>query len=387
MLALLFDHFGPYHRARLQGAMRLMPCTGVEFFKSSQDYGWDSVSTEGLPILTVGDETLRGKSQIPKFAEKLKESLTSLRPSVVAVPGWSSKPALVALRWCLENQIPAIVMSESAKGDFMRRSISEWIKKRLIRLFSAGLVGGSRHVSYLHELGMSSEDIHLGYDAVDNDYFEKHSLQNRDNLPSVFLASARFIEKKNLICLLQAYAEYRAQVTPNSRPWDFVLLGDGPLRSDIEAEISRLGLPDCVSLPGFKQYQEIPRYYAEAGAFIHASTTEQWGLVVNEALASGLPALVSHACGCAPELLKEGVNGYTFDPLNVHEICRAMLRVSGLPREQRSQMGAASREIISHWGPARFGSGLLAAAQRAIGKKPCPLSWFDDLLLTLMTRL
>jgi 1,2-diacylglycerol 3-alpha-glucosyltransferase len=57
-----------------------------------------------------------------------------------------------------------------------------------------------------------------------------------------------------------------------------------------------------------------------ASAFIQASTTEQWGLVVNEAMASGLPVLVSERCGCAPDLVKNGVNGYTFDPYDIKEI-------------------------------------------------------------------
>ena len=70
-------------------------------------------------------------------------------------------------------------------------------------------------------------------------------------------------------------------------PWDLVLLGDGPLKTDICRLISDLRLNEHVHLPGFKPYDELPVYYALANAFVHASATEQWGLVVNEAIASG----------------------------------------------------------------------------------------------------
>ena len=73
-----------------------------------------------------------------------------------------------------------------------------------------------------------------------------------------------------------------------------------------ERERSALGLDNDVIFPGFIQYDELPAYYGLAKAFIHASTVEQWGLVVNEALAAGLPVLVSERCGCAPDLVREG---------------------------------------------------------------------------------
>ena len=81
-------------------------------------------------------------------------------------------------------------------------------------------------------------------------------------------------------------------------------------------------------MPGFKQYDELPIYYGLAGAFIHASTTEQWGLVVNEAMAAGLPVIVSERCGCAPDLVENGRNGFTFDPYDVDALTHLMLKMA-----------------------------------------------------------
>ena len=184
-----------------------------------------------------------------------------------------------------------------------------------------------------------------------------------------FLASARFIAKKNLFTLLRAYAVYRKReslVTGPSSLWSLVLLGDGPLKSELRDLISDLDLQDCVLLPGFQQYGELPRYYAGANAFVHASTTEQWGLVVNEAMASGLPLIVSNRCGCAPDLVREGVNGFAFDPTDQEQLSDCLHRMASLSCEERERFGAASVEIVSRFGVERFADGLLRAVQLAV---------------------
>ena len=184
----------------------------------------------------------------------------------------------------------------------------EWLKRRIVRLFAAALVGGAPQAAYARELGMPEEAIFQGYDAVDNVYFAEQAARVRDmaeverarlDLPvRFFLAASRFVAKKNLFRLLDAYAAYRQRAGAGA--WHLVLLGDGALRAQIESRIVRLDLIGRVMLPGFKQYEELPAWYGLARAFVHASTTEQWGLVVNEAMASGLPVLVSERCGCAP---------------------------------------------------------------------------------------
>jgi glycosyltransferase involved in cell wall biosynthesis len=134
-------------------------------------------------------------------------------------------------------------------------------------------------------------------------------------------------------------------------------------------------------MPGFKQYDELPVCYASADAFIHASTTEQWGLVVNEAMASGLPVLVSNRCGCAPDLLMEGINGFSFDPFNTEAIAQAMAAMAMLQEDRRKAMGEESRRIIANWGPERFGRGLHEAAACALRLGPRRALLTDRLLL------
>ncbi len=268
-----------------------------------------------------------------------------------------------------------VVMSESARDDEPRTWGKEMIKRRVVGLYSAALVGGQRHVEYLVELGMPRDRIFTGYDVVDNAYFRRSAEEIRSHKSDVrkqyglpenyFLASARFIEKKNLPTLIRAYAAYRQKSEASGNPpWDVVLLGDGPLREALNSQLSTLNLHAHVHLPGFKPYDELPVYYALAKAFVHASTTEQWGLVVNEAVASGLPVIVSERCGCVPELVRG--NGFTFDPIDERELPSRLLQIASLSDDERRSLGDASYRIAENFAPEHFGEGLEQAAKLAL---------------------
>ncbi len=399
-VAVLFQRFGPYHHARLNAAGRLLSVWGIEACGMESTYAWDKV--EGAAAFTritlTEHETNTGEWR-QELRKKMWRTLDNIKPQVVAVPGWSFADALSALWWCAKTGTPSVIMSESTAWDERRVGWKEWVKKRLVRLNSAGLAGGKPHGDYLVQLGLVHESVFLGYDVVDNDYFRQKAeaaradaagLRRQHGLPGkYFLASARFIEKKNLFRLLQAYASYRDRAEKSgigkTEIWSLVLLGDGPLKPALRQLVSELGLDASIHLPGFKQYDELPVYFGLAGAFVHPSTTEQWGLVVNEAMASGLSVLVSNRCGCAADLVLPGVNGFQFDPDNVDELAQLFLKTAAesfpLPA-----FGAASGRIISGWGPEQFANGLLAAVAVAL-KNPRPRARaLDWLLLRLLLR-
>ena len=370
-------------------------------------YAWEKVEgATSFTRMTLTDQHVEDRSWRKELRRKMWEALHQIKPRAVAVPGWSPTDALSALYWCLQTNTPAVVMSESTEWDEPRTPWKERIKRRLVGLCSTALVGGTPHKDYLVTLGMPPERVFLGYDAVDNAYFadgaakwRKQKVESGNSPSSIFhlpsspffLASARFVEKKNLPRLIKAFARYRElarsaergekraentspRPSPQSgegdRPWDLVLLGDGPLKSDLCHLISGLGLQASVHLPGFIQYNELPAYYGLASAFVHASSTEQWGLVVNEAMACGLPVLVSNRCGCAKDLVQEGVNGFTFDPFNLEQLADLMLQLSVFQPFRLSAFGDASRDLISHWGPERFAAGLQQAVECALQVGP-----------------
>jgi glycosyltransferase involved in cell wall biosynthesis len=115
-----------------------------------------------------------------------------------------------------------------------------------------------------------------------------------------------------------------------------------------------------VFFPGFREIGELPRFYAAASAFIHPALEEPWGLVINEAMASGLPVLSGNNVGAAEELVEPGRNGWTFDAWDASDIAAAMRRLSGLDEGGRREMGLASREILEAKAPTgAFGKGML----------------------------
>lgn len=394
-VAILFQRFGPYHHARLNAAARLMSVIGVEACAMEDIYAWDKVEgAAAFKRITLTERDSGDRKWRQELHRNMWKTLDEIKPQVVVVPGWSFVDALSALLWCAANQVPSVVMSESTSWDEQRVASKEWVKNRLVRLNSAGLAGGTPHAEYLVQLGLERDRIFVGYDVVDNDHFQTGAddarqqadkLRKDHGLPEkFFLASARFIEKKNLFRLVQAFARYRSLAGENEA-WSLVLLGDGPLKPDLCRLIAELGIESSVHLPGFKQYDELPVYFGLAGAFVHASTTEQWGLVVNEAMAAGLPVLVSHRCGCAEDLVLPEVNGFQFDPGNVEDLARLLLKVSanGFPLQT---FGDASRRTIAAWGPARFASGMQEAVAAAISHPRPPASWFDRALLRLLLQ-
>jgi glycosyltransferase involved in cell wall biosynthesis len=230
-----------------------------------------------------------------------------------------------------------------------------------------------------------------GYDVVDNGYYaagadaaraDAAAVRAKHRLPGqYFFASARFVPKKNLPRLVRAFAAYRFAAGPAA--WDLVLVGDGPGRAELEQLISELGVGRAVHLTGYKSFTDLPAYYGLAGAFIHASTTEQWGLVVNEAMAAGLPVVVSHTCGCAPDLVTDGVTGFTFDPFDVAALSRALLAVAA-PAFDRAVMGRAARVRAAEWSPARFAANFWRAADAAARAGARPPRLASRVLLSVM---
>jgi len=374
-VAVVFHHIGPYHHARLNAAADKLSVTGVEWSTKAHDPWGAADSPRQYRKISLFAEATDRYPTSDQRRRAFYSALEQANPDVVAVNGWNNFGSLVAANCCMDRGIPMVVMSESARGDEPRTWWKEVIKRRIVNLYSAALVGGQRHVEYLIELGMPRERIVTGYDVVDNDYFAQRAIEIRNSKSEIrkeyglpenyFLASARFIEKKNLPSLIRAYAEYREKWKGHT-PWDLVLLGDGPLRETLNTQLSTFNLHSHVHLPGFKQYDELPVYYAFANAFVHASTTEQWGLVVNEAIASGLPIIVSDRCGCVPELVQG--NGFTFDPMNEHELAAQMSKMALLPAEERKTFADASYKIAANFVPERFGKGLEQATQLALSQ-------------------
>lgn len=301
---------------------------------------------------------------------QLLAQLDRCKPDVVAIVGYTGQVARAALGWCRYHRRGALLLFDSQAKDYRRRRLQEWVKARLVSFYDAALVSGHTHAAYLTALGMPPARILTGYNAVDNGFWTEGARQAqaesllwraRYHLPErFFLTAARFVPKKNLAGLITAYAAYVHQA---SRPlWSLVIVGDGELAPPLRQQVATLGLTHLVHFPGYLGAEEMAAVYGLASTFILASShAEQWGLVVNEAMAAGLPVLVSRICGCAPDLVIEGVTGFSFDPATPDDLAQQLLRCAE-GNLDLAAMGKAGQAQIQHYSVEQFAQKLFTLA-------------------------
>jgi 1,2-diacylglycerol 3-alpha-glucosyltransferase len=376
-VSIFFAEFIHYHVARCSALRELLSSLGGGVYIYSLREKAPDRPLRGEHRLLGESIRVLNQNQVPENSwasvRSLLSALSHDEPDAVAIPGYWSWPCLAALAWCKLKSRLAVLMSESQRRDLPRRGLKEWLKGRLMRCFDAALVGGRPQRQYARELGLAPEVIFTGYDVVDNRFWQQEAaaargkasaLRARLGLPPKFFVSAtRFIPRKNLVGLIQAYAHYHSWAPDQA--WHLVVCGSGSQEGEIRDLMGRLGLAAWVHLPGYQEAGAMAVYYGLASALIHASShNEPWGLVVNEAMAAGLPVLVSQVCGCVPDLVQEGVNGFTFDPDDAPALARLMLKVSSGEVDLQA-MGRASREIIAHWTPQTFAQNLVSALAAA----------------------
>jgi glycosyltransferase involved in cell wall biosynthesis len=313
--------------------------------------------------------------------EGVTAALDRLDPDGVAIISYSFPDARACLSWCRRRRRTAVLMSSTKEDDGARVRWRERLKKVIVSQYDAALVGGTPQRRYLEALGFPPAAIFQPCTVVDNAFFADGAAAIRTRpktvppLPGLhddtpfFLASGRFLALKNFDGLLRAYHRYRQS---HERPWRLILLGDGPERSSLEALAAALHL-DGVLFAGFRQIEELPAYYAQAGAFVHPSFKDTWGLVVNEAMATGLPVLVSDQVGCATDLVRNGENGFTFHPADTGALARAMAEIATSPGT-RARFGQRSVAIISGWSPFAFAEGLWDAFEAGAARSQRPFA-------------
>ena len=307
---------GPYHHARFEAAASLFDghIFVLQTRPESQEYPWDfAVQDASYTVLSL-EATHHSNQGLANGGQKkqLRRLIAACNPAVIVSVGWADTAYLDLLSIAQKSSIPIVIVSDSRERDVSRGPIKEWLKRFLISGYSSALVAGVQSRNYLRGLGMSGECIFQPWDVVDNQHFFELSRMKsvkffRDSL-SPFICVGRFIPEKNHELLLKAFSKY--QSLGGLRP--LVLIGHGQLESEIRRLCSFLPRPDSVTIVPFVQMNELVKYYSNAFALILPSKKDTWGLVVNEAMASELPVIVSSDCGCVDDLIVHGVTGWIF---------------------------------------------------------------------------
>lgn len=305
------------------------------------------------------------------FNPSVVRRLVRRRPDVVICAGWSHPTTWVALLAARLIQARVLVWSESTLQDSRVQSrVKEAIKRWVVRNADGYVVPGSAQREYLRFLGAAEDRIRIAPNAVDNDHFavgvdrgsEAWQAAKRElGLEGlVVLYVGRLLDEKGIPELLRLAPSIERDFGAT-----LVLVGTGPEEERYRAECVGAGLRN-VHFAGFQDQERITTYYAAADVFVFPTRSDPWGLVVNEAMAAGLPVVCSTAAGAAGDLVEDGGNGFLCAPGDEAELGRAvarLLRDAGL----RTRMGRRSAEIIQSYSPERMADGFASAIFGAVG--------------------
>ncbi len=290
------------------------------------------------------------------------------RPDVIVTPGYFDPAVILLAAWCRLRGVRLIMAIDSTEGDHQRQGWRETLKRRIISLANGFFCYGSLSANYMLRLGAHESQILLRRNAIDNTTVRRlweHALPNRAamltelQLPAHNLIYVgRLIDRlKNITTLIKAFESVKKQL-PEAADWGLLLVGDGEDAEQIIAMSQ--DIPHIRIITG-KSWQDVPAYLALSDALILPSYSEPWGLVVNEAMVCGLPVLVSDRCGCAPDLVNPGVNGFIFDPYQPEQLAHSITSLIHCSSTERTRMGAVSMETIAAYSPQAVASEMLTA--------------------------
>lgn len=325
--------------------------------KFKRQIQWD------IPLLEGYDYTFV-KNTAPKpgahhFRGIVNPTLTSeisdWQPDAVLCFGWSYYGHLQAIRY-FKGKIPVLFRGDSHLLN-EKAGLRQWLRRRLLkwvyRHIDRALYVGTNNRNYYLKHGVKPDELTLAPHAIDNDRFsqdeELHRCEARrwrqtlgiQDQDLVFLFAGKFESKKNPILLLDAFLAIRLSRS------HLIFVGNGVLAEELKAKAAGNA---NVHFLDFQNQSRMPVAYRLANVFVLPSRGpgETWGLAVNEAMACGLPVLVSDKVGCAVDLVEDGVNGYTFLSENQPDLEAKMKAVIAGP-EQLTLMGEQSYQIIQQW--------------------------------------
>lgn len=355
---ICYTHVTPRLVRRIQClADRVRELVVLEIAGSERVYPWweGRYNVKQVRQVQLFDAPLEQLSE-RRIVDSVKVFLEQERPKVAILSGYDRVYMRYTARWVKEHGGRTILPTVTWSGDRQRWWLKEWMKGLIVsRLFDAACVGGERSRAYCLSLGFSERQIWKSFNVVDNEHFTTGAELARRNacalgqplgVPAQYFLYVGAMERwKNLSFLLDCYDSYRS----GGGRWGLVLVGTGSEFTALRVRAEELGTEDIV-FAGMKTYAETPAYYGLASCLVLPSLSETWGLVVNEAAAAGLPILASNRCGCVPELVHRGINGYAFEPWDKAEFVRLMHLMSDGSSDV-VRMGQASRRLIQYFTP------------------------------------
>jgi glycosyltransferase involved in cell wall biosynthesis len=357
------------HRIALFNAMAEMPeidLTVIYLARTDPSRRWTTAEGEMRYRHGVLRERLRltrGDSFL-HLTSGLVTQLRRSRPEVIVGGGWDqlAYQEAYALRSTLHTRFLWWVES-NVRDRRPDTGVLRGLKRRFIRGVDGVVVPGQASLDYVQQLGAQPHRTWVAPNAVDNDFFasRSHGRTGRAG-PTRFIFVGRLTSSKGLACLLDSWSRVHGDV-------ELVLAGTGPLEALAHARVASADMPP-VRFLGHLDREGLAAAYAEADVFVFPSVSDPWGLVINEAMAAGLPVIATSAPGAVDDLVHHNDNGYVVPPFDPGGLTGAMQALADDPA-LRARMGARSRERISQSTPDDWAEGMrhavLSVARSRVG--------------------
>lgn len=304
-----------------------------------------------------------------------EHDLLDQRPDAVLVTGWQNLGLLQCLRAACRSDLPVLLRAESnglRPLSSARRARSRWIASHANILLPIG-TANSR---FYEQCGLGDR---IGAEVpyfVDNQFFAARAAARRERRDETrrrwgipesaccFLFAGKFIEKKRPHDLLAAFEKVDCRL---GNGMHLLLVGTGTLEAELQERARAADLP--VSFTGFLNQTEIPAAYAASDVLVLPSDYgETWGLVVNEGMACGLPAIVSNRVGCGPDLIIGGETGFAFRFGDVDDLAERMTAFATMGEKARKSMGETARaRVCADCSVERAVENTIAATRQLLG--------------------
>jgi len=337
---LLWDRMGDYHRARVREVAALFGEENIwagDLGTSDGMYGWESGSTYGH-YFRLSDRNVEKAGAIECW-RAFRHLVRKEGISHVCIPGYGRGAYILMMIWSRITGRKVMMFAESwYTGNRTIDCLKGWfVRKFTDRLLVSGERAASFFRDYLH---YPSEKIYTGYSVVDNSHFSSWSGEKA--APPQLLCVARFSGEKQPLMLIRAFNKSKL-----SENWRLIMVGGGPLKS----KMLRLAEHSNIALVDWLAYSELPGLYGRASCLVLPSSFEPWGLVVNEAMAAGLPLILSDKVGAAADLLREGSNGWLFKYDKEQDLVKVLDLLADQQADKLLEMGKVSVELIRKFSP------------------------------------
>ncbi|TRZ88388.1 MAG: glycosyltransferase [Methanosarcinales archaeon] len=281
-------------------------------------------------------------------------ALEQFNPQAIYISGWTDKGYMKAARNFKRQGVPVVSGMDRQWNGALRQRIACLIARWYLHpAIDVLWVPGERQRAFAKKLGYTGNRCWSGMYACDWEKFASVKKKGSENHPPFFLYVGRYVDVKGIDLLVMAYKYYREKV---ENPWPLVCAGTGPQKSLLQNQV---GIEDR----GFIQPNNLPDLMGEAAAFVLPSRKEPWGVVVQEAAASGLPIICSKASGAGVHLVQDGYNGFVVENGNTDHLAEKMIQLHSLSAEQLTLWGERSHELSRQFTPQRWAETLISGIE------------------------